>query len=56
MLKAFFVLEIFTFLSGLFGFVEKRLEKKAKVNFKIYYVTDWTANNYNVNTVLYLKK
>ena len=34
MLKALFVLEIFTFLSWLFGYVEKRLDKKAMVNFK----------------------
>ena len=36
MIKAFFVLEIFIFLSWLFGYVEKRLDKKAMVNFKIY--------------------
>ena len=38
MLKAIFVLEIFTFMScffGFFGYVEKRLDKKAMVNFKI---------------------
>ena len=44
MLKAVFVLEIFT----LFGYVEKRLDKKADVNFKIYDVTDWATNNYNI--------
>ena len=49
MLKALFVLEIFTFLSWLFGYVEKRLDKKAMVNFKIYDVTDWTTNNYNIS-------
>ena len=47
MLKALFVLEIFTFLSWLFGYTEKRLEKKVKVNSKIYNITDWTTNNYN---------
>ena len=31
MLKAFFVLEIFTFLSWFFGYVEKRLDKKVKL-------------------------
>ena len=36
MLKAFFSLEMFTCLSSLFGYVEKRLNKKAKDNFKIY--------------------
>ena len=30
MLKAFFVFEIFIFLSWLFGYVEKQLDKKAK--------------------------
>ena len=34
MLKTLFVLEIFT-LSWLFGYVEKRLDKKTNVNFKI---------------------
>ena len=43
MLKAFFVLGIFTFLSWSFGYVEKRVDKKAMVDFKIYDVTDWTA-------------
>ena len=33
MLKALFVLEIFTFLSLLFGYVEKRLDKKTMVKF-----------------------
>ena len=42
MLKARFVLEIFTFLFLLFGYVEKRLDKKAMVNFKIYDVADWS--------------
>ena len=40
-LKALFVLEIFRFLSWLFGYVEKGLDKKAKVSFNIYDVTDW---------------
>ena len=44
MLKALFVLEIFT----LFGYVEKRLDKKVDVNFKIYDVIDWATNNYNI--------
>ena len=47
-LKAIFVLKIFTFLSWLFGYVEKRLDNnKAMVNFKIYDVTDWIKNNFN---------
>ena len=48
MLKAIFLLEISTFLSWLFGYVEKRLDKKTNVNFRIYDITDWTKNNYNV--------
>ena len=43
MSKAFFILEIFLFSSLLFGYIEKRLDKKAKVNFKTYDVTDWTT-------------
>ena len=35
MLKVLSVLEIFTFLSRLFGYVEKRCNKKANVNFTI---------------------
>ena len=38
-LKALFVLKIFTFLPLHFGHVEKRLDQKDKVNFKIYDVT-----------------
>ena len=38
-LKVTFVLEIFSFLSWRLGYVEKRLEKKAMVNFKIYEAT-----------------
>ena len=40
MLKALFVLEIFKCLIWLFGNVEKPLDKKPKVNFKFYDVTD----------------
>ena len=55
-LKVFFILELFTFLFRLFGYAEKRLHKKAMVNFKIYDVIDWTANNYKEHNVQYLKK
>ena len=44
MLKAFFVLEIIIFLSRLISFVERRLDKKTKVNFKIHDFADWTTN------------
>ena len=38
------VLQIFSFLPRLFGYVEKLRDEKAKVNFKIYDVTAWTTN------------
>ena len=47
MLKSLFVLEIFTILSWLFGYIEKGFDKNAMVNFKIYDVTNCTRNNYN---------
>ena len=56
MVKAVFVLEVFPFLSWLFGYVEKRFDKKAMVNFNIYDVTDLTSNNYNTHIAQYLKK
>ena len=56
MLKALFVLEMFSYLPGLFSHVEKWLDIKAKVSFKIYGVTDWTTNNYNTCIVQNLKK
>ena len=56
MLKSLFVFEIFTFLSCLFGYAEKQLDKKALVSFKIYDVTDWTTNNYKTPATQYLRK
>ena len=44
--KALFALEIFTFLSWLCGYVEKRIGKKAFVNFRIYVNTDWLQYTY----------
>ena len=49
-LKAIIVLEKFTFL---WLYVEKRPDKKAKVNFKILDVTDWTANNYKTHNEIW---
>ena len=46
MLKTRFV-SIFTFLSWSFGYVEKWIDKKALVNFKIYDVLDWIKDNDN---------
>ena len=48
LLKVLFVLDIFNFLSWLFNCEEIQLNKGAKVNFKIYEVTDWTTKNYNI--------
>ena len=56
MLKTSFVYEIFKFLSLVFGYVEKWLDKKAKVNFKIYHITDWTTNYCNAHIAQYLNK
>ena len=38
----------------LFGHVEKRLDKRGKVIFKIYHEIDWETNNYNAYMVQYL--
>ena len=56
MLKALYVFEAFTFLSRVFGYVEKLFDNKVMVNFKIYDVTNWTTNNYNTHIAQYLKK
>ena len=55
-LKAIFILEIFTSFSWIFGYGKKRLDKKAMVIFKIYDVTDWTKNNHKTYITQYLKK
>ena len=56
MSKALFVFKKFTFLSWRFGHVGKRLDKKAKIDFKIYDATGWRANNYNTHIAQYLKE
>ena len=56
MFKALFILEIFTFLSWLFRYIEKRVDKKPKINFKIYDITGWTTNNFDTYIVQYIKK
>ena len=42
-------------MSRPFGHVEKQLDKKAKVNFKTYDVTNWEINNYNIHIAQYPK-
>ena len=54
-LKTIFVIEILTFLSGFFGYAEKRFDKKVEVYFKINDVTAWITNSYNTCIVQYLK-
>ena len=56
MSKALFVLEIFIFLLSPFGYVEKRFDEKARVNFHIYDVTYWTTNICNIYFAQYMKK
>ena len=55
-LKDLFVLEIFTLCPYFFDHVGKRLDKKARVNFKIYDAMNWEINNCNTYIAHYLKK
>ena len=48
MIKAVFVLKMFTFFSWLFGYVEKRLDRNVKVNSRVHDVTKWTTNNMRI--------
>ena len=59
----FYTLYILLYVTMLFYFMlkslfvlEKRLNKKAKVNFEIYDVTEWTPNNYNAHLTQYFGK
>ena len=53
-LAALFVLEIFKFLLWLFVYEGKWLDKKDKVNFKIYDITKWEKNNCSIHIARYL--
>ena len=55
-LKALTVVKITKFLSWLFDHVEKRLDLRDKVNFKMYDITIWETNNYNAHVAQYFKK
>ena len=56
-LKTLFVVKVFEFSSSLFGHIEKRLDKKAKVNFKNYDVINWETSYYKIlHITQYLKK
>ena len=50
-LKALFVIKIFKNFPLLFVHVEKRLNLKAKVSYKIYDVTNWIISNYNTHKI-----
>ena len=52
MLKALFVVEISTFLSWIFGYVEEQLDKKVMVYFNTYDVANWTINNHNTHNTI----
>ena len=54
-LKALFVIKIFKNFPLLFVHVEKRLNLKAKVSYKICDVTNWIISNYNTHIAQYLK-
>ena len=53
--KLFSCLRYLNFCLDIFGQVGKRLDKKAKVNFKIYNVIIWVTNYYNTNIAKNLK-
>ena len=55
-LKALFYLKIFKVLSWHFSHVEKRLDYKNKVNFKIYDVITWQTDNCNTRINKYLEE
>ena len=55
-LEALFILKIFKFCLKFFVIYRKRVDLKDKVNFKIYNVTAWLSNNYNMRIAQYLMK
>ena len=56
-LKALFIFKIFKFFILTVWSVEKRFDKKDKVNFKIYDMgTVWETINYNTHIAQYFKK
>ena len=56
MLKALLFLKYLDFCPDVFVHVGKRVDKKVKVNFRIYDVTDWEKNNCTTHIARYLKK
>ena len=54
-LQALLVPKIFKHLSWIFGHIEKWIDQKDKVDFKIYDVTTWLKNNFNTHIDQYPK-
>ena len=54
--KLFSFLRYLQFCPDFFGYIGKRLDKKAKVNLEIYDVTNCKIKNYNKHIARYLKK
>ena len=54
--KLFSFLRYLKFFPDFFCYIEKQLDRKAKVNFKIYGITNWKTKNYNKHIARYLKK
>ena len=50
--KLFSFLIYLKFCLDIFGYVAKQLDKKAKVDFKIYDVINWETNNYKISQEL----
>ena len=55
-LKLLFVLKIFKFLPWVFDHVEKWLDLKDKVDFKIYDIITWDTNNCNTEILLNISR
>ena len=54
--KLFSFLRYLQFCPNFFYYIGKQLDKKTKVNFKVYDVTNWNTNNCNKCTARCLKK
>ena len=54
--KVFSFLRYLQFCPDVFGYIGKRLDKKAKVNLKIYDATNWKTKNYIEFIARYLKE
>ena len=54
--KLFSFLRYLQFCPDFFCYIGKQLDKKTKVNFRIYDVTNWNTNNCNKHIARYLKK